>query len=218
MSASVFQPRFAALPREVAVFPLPGALLLPGGHLPLNIFEPRYLEMTFDALGAGRMFAMIQPRDPEEDPSPLYSVACLGRIVRFAETDDGRLLVTLEGVSRFQVGAELPLYKGYRRVEAEYGPYADDLTPPPATLGLDRPGLFTALKAYAARHELSFNWKAIEEVPEPALVNSLAMACPFEPSEKQALLEAETPSQRAELLTGLLRIGAASSLMGGTTQ
>jgi Lon protease-like protein len=218
VSGQVFQPRFQDLPRELAVFPLSGVLLLPGGHLPLNIFEPRYLAMTLDALGQGRMFAMVEPRKPDEDPSPLHDVACLGRIVAFNETNDGRLMITLHGVTRLRIVEEIEGKDGYRRVRADYGPYADDLNPPPDTLGIDREAFMTSLKAYAGTHGLSFNWSAIGEVSDSALVTALCMACPFEPPEKQALLEAETARDRAELLHGLLRMGAITAFSGGATQ
>lgn len=213
MTGRLFQPRKEDLPQEVPVFPLSGALLLPGGHLPLNIFEPRYLSMTLDALGQGRMFAMVQPRDPEseEDSPALYSVACLGRITAFAETDDGRLEITLLGLTRFHLGAELALLNGYRRVTADYSAFVADLDPVPRSLfGEDREAFLTVLRAYAGAIGLSFDWKVIAEIPDAALVTSLAMACPFEPREKQALLEAPTPVERARLLASLLEIGAAS--------
>ncbi|GEO81781.1 LON peptidase substrate-binding domain-containing protein [Pararhodospirillum oryzae] len=218
MSTHFFQPRFDDLPKVVPVFPLSGALLLPGGHLPLNIFEPRYLAMTLDALGHGRLLAMAQPRQPDADPAPLYSVACLGRIISFIETEDGRLGITLVGVCRLRLGAEHEEVHGYRRFEAEYGPYADDLNPPPAVLATDPTAFLSVLRTYADANGLSFDWKALRDVPQAALVTSLAMACPFEPREKQALLEAETHTDRANLLTSLLRIGAASPITGGSTQ
>ncbi len=219
MSARLFTPRYADLPRTVPVFPLPGALLLPGGQLPLNIFEPRYLAMTLDALGQGRVIAMVQPRD-DSDPPALYSVACLGRITTFSETDDGRLLITLTGMIRLRVGEELPLENGYRRVKADYGPYADDLNPPPKQLSLDRETLFTHLKRVAGEAGLAFNWKTLDSIPDSALVNSLSMVCPFEPREKQGLLEAETLQDRADMLSALLSFGAAQNggISGGGTR
>jgi Lon protease-like protein len=174
--------------------------------------------MVLDALGRGRMFAMVEPKDPDQDPSPLHGVACLGRIVSFSETNDGRLMITLQGLSRLKVVEEIEGKEGYRRIRADYGPYADDLNPPPKTLGLDRDGFMEALKAYAGTHGLSFNWPAIQEVPDSALVTALCMACPFEVAEKQALLESETARDRADLLYGLLRMGAATSFTGGATQ
>ncbi|CCG07403.1 LON peptidase substrate-binding domain-containing protein [Pararhodospirillum photometricum] len=217
MSSHFFQPRFEDLPSVVPVFPLTGALLLPEGHLPLTIFEPRYLAMTLDCLGQGRLFAMGQPRDPTQDPSPLYSVACLGRVVSFVETGDGRLGITLEGVCRLKLLEEKELHRGYRRFAVDYTPFAADMQPAPTAPSPD-PDFMPVLKAYAEANGLNLDWKALREIPREALVTSLAMACPFEPSEKQALLEAPTPAERATLLTSLLRIGAASPITGGSRQ
>jgi hypothetical protein len=207
-----FHPAFEALPADIAVFPLTGALLLPGGRLPLNIFEPRYLAMTFDALAVGRMFGMIQPNPAEprlgNGPS-LYRVGCLGRLSQFAETDDGRLLITLSGVIRFAVSEEHGLAAGgYRRVRADYADFAhdlEDLAPP-----LDRPALEAAMRAYFKAQGIGADWDAIGSTPDAMLVTTLAMACPFEPREKQALLEAPTALDRARMLVALLQIGAAS--------
>ncbi|MBB4287579.1 LON peptidase substrate-binding domain-containing protein [Roseospira goensis] len=215
-----FHPRFDELPAVVPVFPLSGVLLLPGGRLPLNIFEPRYLNLVEDALGAGREMAMAQPRqsdqdgDTEEATPPLFDVACLGRIVSFEETSDGRLLITLMGLNRFRVGEELALHRGYRRVRADYGPYREDMDESPA-VAIDRDRLFGVLKPFAARHGLSFNWDIMREVDTRPLVTSLAMVCPFEPREKQALLEAGTPQERADLMMALLEMGAMDTTGGG---
>ncbi|WP_299439110.1 LON peptidase substrate-binding domain-containing protein [uncultured Rhodospira sp.] len=213
-----FQPRFDELPDTVPVFPLTGALLLPGGRLPLNIFEPRYLSMVEDALAAGRLMAMVQPRGDEaetQEATPaLYDVGCLGRIISFEETPDGRLLITLLGLNRCRLGEELPLTRGYRRVRADYAPYPRDLDDT-APVDINRDKLFAALKPFAAGHGLSFNWDIMREVETRPLITSLAMACPFEPREKQALLEAETPQARAELMLALLEMGAIGATAGG---
>ena len=211
-------PRLEELPAEIAVFPLSGALLLPGGRLPLNIFEPRYLAMTENALANRRMFGMVQP-NPQEPRGPtgpgLYRVGCLGRLSQFAETDDGRFLITLSGLVRFAIGEELPLHAGgYRRVRPDYGAYAADLEP--AALALDRPRLEAAMRAYFKAQGISADWEAIASTPDPMLVVTLSMACPFEPREKQALLEAETPAARAEVLIALMQIGAAAAPPSGT--
>ena len=206
-----FHPRAEDLPAEFAVFPLEGALLLPRGKLPLNIFEPRYLEMTEDALAAGRMFGMIQP-----DPAPpagscgpaLYRVGCLGRLSSFSETDDGRYLITLTGVIRFSVALELPLQRGYRRVRGDVSPYLADLLPGPHPITVEREALIGALRCYFARRGFEANWDAIRRIPDDMLVITLAMICPFEPAEKQALLEAETETDRAVALLALLQMGA----------
>ncbi|KAA5603887.1 peptidase S16 [Roseospira marina] len=214
-----FQPRFDELPETVAVFPLTGVLLIPGGRLPLNIFEPRYLNLVQDALANGRMMAMVQPRaasgEAEESEPDVYEIACLGRIVAYEETPDGRLTITLLGLNRFRITQELPLHRGYRRVTADYSGFAQDLDDS-KTAEIDRDRLFTVLKPFASRHGLSFNWDIMREVETRPLLTSLAMVCPFEPREKQALLEAETPQDRADLLLALLEMGAMESSSGGT--
>ena len=207
-----FHPRLADLPAEIAVFPLTGALLLPRGRLPLNIFEPRYLAMTMDALGQGRLFGMVQPDARGKAGPGLYRIGCLGRISSFSETDDGRLLITLIGVTRFRILEELPLAQGgYRRVRADYSDFVTDLLeadPPP----LDRPALLGALKPYFQVRGIEANWDAVEQTPDALLVTMLAMVCPFDPPEKQALLEAAEGQERAEMLVTLLRMGAAANM------
>lgn len=207
-----FHPRPEDLPSEFAVFPLTGALLLPGGRLPLNIFEPRYLAMTLDSLGAGRMFAMIQP-DPAQPPGSngpaLYRVGCLGRISSFSETDDSRLLITLTGLIRFAIDSELDMVRGYRRVRGDFSSYLADLDEHAATAVVEREKLLEALRGYFQHRQVDANWDAIRRMPDEALVVTLAMACPFEPVEKQALLEAPTPADRCATLLALLQMGAA---------
>ncbi len=194
------------LPSEFAVFPLPGALLLPGGRLPLNIFEQRYLAMVEDAMGSGRMFAMIQPNAglPRGETGPgLYRVGCLGRLSSFSETDDGRFLITLSGLARFSVVEELAMRRGYRRVRAEFSGFEEDFAEEPA-LSFDRERLCDALLGYFARRGFEANWEAIRQMPDDALLTTLCMACPFEDVEKQALLEAATATERAQTLMTLL--------------
>lgn len=205
-----FQPAPEQLPAEIAIFPLSGALLLPGGKLPLNIFEPRYMAMTLDSLAQGRMFGMIQgdPGQPRgERGSSIFQVGCLGRLSSFSETEDGRLLITLTGVTRFRVLEELPLRRGYRRVRADYTPYADDFEPP-AEEGLPRAEILAALRPYFTAKGIDANWAAIEEMGAAALITTLAMVCPFAVPEKQALLEAPTLPDRAQSLVALLRMAA----------
>lgn len=197
-----------ALPRVVPIFPLRGVLLLPRGRLPLNVFEPRYLNLTGDALAAGRLIGMIQPQDAGEgEAPPIFRTGCLGRIVAFSETEDNRFLLTLEGICRFDVLEELPLVKGYRRVVADYGPYAGDLTPP-EDVGLDRDRLLIALKVYFQAQGISADWGQVESAPDERLVTTLAMVCPFSPTEKQALLECRDPVERASVLTALVEMAA----------
>jgi Lon protease-like protein len=203
------QARLDLLPVEFPVFPLTGALLLPRGKLPLNIFEPRYLAMVEDALGAGRMLGMIQP-DPQKAAGPsgpgLYRIGCLGRLSSFSETDDGRYLITLSGVMRFAVGVELEMRRGYRRVRADLALFAGDLDAPAALAGFDRDGLLAALRGYFLRQGFDANWEAIGKMPDDQLVVTLAMVCPFDPAEKQALLEAADEAERAATLRTLLEI------------
>lgn len=191
-----------------AVFPLTGALLLPGGKLPLNIFEPRYKAMVDAALGAGRVFGMIQPDGSLADGATgpaLYQIGCLGRMVSFSETEDGRYLITLLGIARFRTVDELEMRSGYRRVRATTLPMSPD-----PDCG-DRDGLLAALRPFFARREMEVNWEQVERMPDPALITTLAMVCPFAEAEKQALLEADSLAARAETLLALLRMDAYSS-------
>jgi Lon protease-like protein len=208
---SPFDPVLNTLPAEIAIFPLGGALLLPAGRLPLNIFEPRYLAMVEDSLGAGRMFGMIQPdraASPGPEDATLFHVGCLGRLSSFSETDDGRYLITLNGVIRYRLVEELPERRGYRRARVAYGEFAADLAPQPLELGGQRAHILAALRDYFSHRGLDANWESISQMPDHALLTTLCMACPFEPAEKQALLEAPTDTDRAATLLTLLRFAA----------
>jgi Lon protease-like protein len=220
MSERQGQTERIALPEVLPIFPLTGILLLPRGRLPLHIFEPRYLAMTRDSLGGERLIGMIQPNEPQQDNRgggamnpPVYPIGCAGRITQFSEADDGRFLLTLTGVSRFRIVEELPLLSGYRRVVPDWEPFAHDRDP----LGepqFDRPRLIRGLKNFFEQRELSVDWSAIDKAPSEHLVTSLAMACPFAPSEKQALLEAAGLDERATLLTGLVEMAAIKPTIG----
>lgn len=202
-----------ALPDIIPVFPLSQAILLPRGRLPLNVFEPRYLEMTEDALSGHRHIGMIQPLGSGAVPS-LHSVGCLGRLTAWEETGDGRFHITLTGVIRFRVTEEYPSGKMYRMVRADYSPFADDLSPSEDEPDIDRPVLFAKLKQYLAGQSLEADWTAIAETPAEPLVNSLSMICPFGAAEKQALVEAKTLDDRAAMLVALIEMATAGS--GGT--
>jgi len=205
-----FQPNLTELPNEFAVFPLPGALLLPRGRLPLNIFEPRYLALTSDALGAGRMFGMVQPEPHRERVATgpaIYRVGCLGRLSSFAETEDGRFLITLTGMIRFRVLEELPLHRGYRRIQADFSGFEGDLGAPPEVV-LNRAHLLGALRPYFRIRGIEANWDAIDQTADDMLVLTLCMVCPFDVPEKQALLEAPDGPERAAMLLALLQMGA----------
>ncbi len=201
----------ADLPQVVPVFPLPGTILLPRGQLPLNIFEPRYLNMIDDAMAGDRILAMVQPAGGPADLPVLSPVGCVGRITSFAETSDGRYLITLTGCARFRVTAELPTQGPYRQVRADYSAYAADLVSPPGDLEMDREPFLDALRAYLENRGLEIDWDTAESAPPEALINSLSMALPFEPAEKQALIEAMTLFDRAGVLTALMRIDAADT-------
>jgi Lon protease-like protein len=197
-----------ALPIRFPIFPLPGAILLPGGNLPLNIFEPRYLQMTRDAMRTDQVIGMIQPTDSASPGGPaIYPIGCVGRITSFAETDDGRYLITLTGVCRFEVVEELAVDTPYRQVVASFERWQCDLEPPTPSDSL-RPPLVGALRGYFEVYEISADWRQVQSAPLAGLVTSLAMICPFEPCEKQALLEAADPEQRAKVLIALLQMGA----------
>ena len=196
-----------ALPVILPIFPLTGVLLLPRGRLPLNIFEPRYLAMTRDALAGERLIGMVQPSDPAASGSnpPVYPTGCAGRITSFSETDDGRFLITLTGACRFRIREELPLLEGYRRVVPDWHEFARDLGNEEEP-GFDRERLLRGLKGYFQQHQISADWDAITSVSGDRLVSSIAMICPFDPSEKQALLEASDLAERARLLTAIVEM------------
>lgn len=197
------------LPRTLPVFPLTGVLLLPRGQLPLNIFEPRYLAMFDTALAGPRLIGMIQPTEHENTSAkpPLSAVGCVGRITAFGETDDGRYLLTLTGICRFRIANELDVMTPYRQIQADYSEFADDLKSVDHDIPRER--VTTALKHYVKRRQLKADWSSVTNAPPETLVNALAMLCPFEPAEKQALLEARDFAQRVETLIALLEMSGA---------
>jgi Lon protease-like protein len=207
------------LPRTIPVFPLPGALLLPRGQMPLNIFEPRYLEMVDDALRDGhRMIGMIQP-DPAHPAPPerpnLYKVGCAGRITQIAETGDGRYLMQLTGVARYRIIQELPVATAYRQCVVDYMPFIDDFTARKGEERVDRKAVLAALTQYLKANNLKADWEGIESAPNEALVNALAMMSPYDPAEKQAMLEAPDLKTRAEILIAVTEIALAKSRTEG---
>ncbi len=214
-----FEPSFEQLPETLPIFPLSGVLLLPGGKLPLNIFEPRYLAMISDALAGHRMIGMVQPVQPggfagdglpSEDGRPkVHRVGCAGRITNFNETEDGRLMLVLSGVCRFDIVRELdPAQGGYRRVSSVFSPYRADLDHADDVVELDRDRLMAALAAFFRGRQLSTDWDAVNKAADANLVTSLSMVLPFGPAEKQALLEASDSTARAKLLIAFLEMNA----------
>jgi len=203
MSRSPFDPPLSAYPEVLPIFPLAGTVLLPGGRLPLNIFEPRYLAMVADALKSDRMIGMIQPREGQDQmPHPeVYRIGGMGRITSFAETDDGRYLITLAGLCRFEVREELPQVNGYRRAVPDFSRFKAD--PDAAADGqIDRKRLVELLRGYFKARGIKADWRGIEAAGDEGLVSTLAMLCPFQPSEKQALLEAaDLPARGRTMIT-----------------
>lgn len=208
------------LPATLPVFPLGGALLLPRGVLPLNIFEPRYLAMVDAALRSGdRLIGMVQPKSPgamfgEGDSSArpeIHDVGCAGRITAFNETDDGRILMTLTGICRFRVVEELDAMTPFRQVRADFTPFANDLAAGSGELDVDRDGLLDILRRYLDANGLQADWDAIDRSSNEALVNSLCMISPFGPQEKQAMLEAETLEHRNQILIALAEMALAQT-------
>jgi Lon protease-like protein len=207
----LFDPPFEDLPTKIPIFPLTGVLLLPHGKLPLNIFEPRYLNMITAALAGHRMIGMIQPTGPNEGDQPdIYKTGCAGRITSFNESEDGRYLVTLSGLIRFDLAEELPLRDGYRAAVPDWSPYCDDLAEETGA-GVDRDRMLRALKGYFTVNDVDANWDAIKDTTTDRLVNALAMMCPFQPSEKQALLEAPSLGDRANVMVALLEMALAAN-------
>jgi len=205
---SAFQTTREDLPAEIPIFPLGGALLLPGGRLPLNIFEPRYLAMVEDSLAAGRLFGMVQTDAslPKTAAGAIYRVGCLGRLSSFSEAEDERLLITLAGVIRFRVVEEAPGRRGYRRAAVDYAGFLADLTADGPPQAIDRAALLSALRPYFRARGIEANWEAVEGTGDGMLVTTLCMLCPFEIPEKQALLEAADAQARCEMLVTLMRM------------
>jgi Lon protease-like protein len=193
------------LPQSVAIFPLSGALLLPGGQLPLNIFEPRYLAMFDAAISGNRLIGMIQPALSEPTESGhLAQVGCLGRITSFAETGDGRYIVSLTGICRFRLIDEVAGHHPFRSFRI--APFVADLKSEDEEGSVDRAGLLGAFKAYLEANKLEADWESVERAGNMTLVNSLSMMAPFEPAEKQALLEAPDLKTRADTFIAITEI------------
>ena len=199
-----FAPAFEDLPEILPIFPLSGALLLPSGQLPLNIFEPRYLAMTRAALASNRLIGMIQPQENCQNP-PVYETGCAGKITEFSETPDGRYLITLTGISRFKIARELSQEQGYRRIKAVWSGFEDDIQEN-GCLGLDREKLADLLRQYFDKEGMDCDWDAVQNAPDGRLITCLSMACPFDVAEKQALLEARCCRTRAEMFMTMLEI------------
>lgn len=227
--------KVASLPAEIPVFPLSGAMLLPRGKLPLNIFEPRYVALVEDALAGNRLLGMIQPvrgeeehdddpedetaaarrrRAPESGTGPLYGVGCLGRIISFAEREDGTASITLLGLARFRVQHELEPARAYRRLTVGYDDFRNDLDEP-GEIAFDREELLESLRRFFTHRGFDARWEAIEQMDDETLITTISMICPFPPAEKQALLEAPGLAERALTLQALLEMAGHETDGGG---
>ena len=206
----------ADLPETIAVFPLPGALLLPRARLPLHIFEPRYLAMLDDALKTPhRLIGMVQPREvPGSEEKRLHSIGCAGRVTQFSETEYGRYLITLSGMSRFRIREEVGGFTPYRRCDVSWDGFSADLGPTEVDRGFDRPLFLDLLGRYFEALSLSTDWSSLKEAEDELMINSLSMLCPFDPEEKQALLEAPSLTTRRETLVTFIEF----ALRGGSTE
>jgi len=195
-------------PNVIAVFPLTGALLLPRGELPLNIFEPRYLAMVDDAMKSHRIIGMVQPQESNSysNVPSLLQVGCAGRITQLAETGDGRYLLTLTGIARFRILEEIPAVTPYRQCRIDFSDFRSDFTPRMGENAVDRESVIRTLRDFAEANQLQIDWNSIHEAPNEALVNALAMMSPYGPKEKQALLEAPDLKARAEVLIAITEI------------
>lgn len=203
------------LPDTIPVFPLPGALLLPRSHLPLHLFEPRYLQMLDDVLKTEhRLIGMVQPYGKDQR---LHSIGCAGRVTAFSETEDGRYMITMAGRSRFRISNEVDGFTPYRRCKVSWQGFERDLGPAEVDETFDRHKFMRALERYFTEENLATDWDSLQEADDELLINSLSMLCPFEPEDKQALLEAPSLTTRRETLTTLieytLRGGSAEEIM-----
>jgi len=203
------------LPDVIAVFPLPGALLLPRARLPLHLFEPRYLQMLDDILKTEhRLIGMVQPYEGPEGDQKLHSIGCAGRLTAFSETEDGRYMITLSGGSRFRIAEEVEGFTPYRRCKVNWDGFGRDLGPAEKDPGFERDGFMNLLDRFFTDQGLKTDWESLSDADDELLINSLSMLCPFEPEDKQALLEAPSLSTRRETLVTLIEF----ALRGGNAE
>lgn len=211
MHRNPFVPRFDRLPATIPIFPLSGAVVMPGTQLPLNIFESRYLEMVQDSLRESRMIGMIQPKqDTKGQDTVLFRTGCAGRITSFSETDDGRYIIVLTGVCRFNVSEELSTTRGYRRVVADWEPFALDYEDEVGGV-VDRKRLTELLRAYAGAKGAEVSWERFAKADDIVLVNVLIANLPFDVADQQSLIEAVSLADRTRLLEALLELSIADS-------
>ncbi len=209
-----FAPDFEDLPDSLPIFPLTGVLLLPTGQLPLNIFEPRYLQMVEDAMASNRLIGMVQPKDQSRDKPGIYAVGCAGKITDFSETPDGRYLISLTGVCRFKIVQELNVTTLYRQAQASWAEFKNDIYQKNCP-DVNREKLYELLASYFKKQGLSCDWTMIDEAKSGRLITCLSMICPFDPEEKQALLEAPCCESRAKNFMAMLEMALYGQIEGG---
>lgn len=203
------------VPSVIPIFPLAGALLLPRGQLPLTIFEPRYVAMVDDVLKSHRIIGMVQPDEEGSDAKPhLFNIGCAGRMTQIAETGDGRYILTLTGIARYKIVAEISTTTPYRQCQVDFTPFLEDFSPHAGEEAVDRDGVLKALGNFAEANQLQIDWKSVQEAPNEALVNALSMMSPYGPKEKQALLEAPDLRSRADVLIAITEIVLARGSQG----
>jgi hypothetical protein len=203
---------FVGLPKNIPIFPLSGALLLPHGRMPLNIFEDRYVKMVMDSLRESRLIGMVQPneeiRDAVTNEATLFHIGCLGRIISFSEMDDGRIFITLQGVARFKIESELQNQFPYRCIRAKYEDFSDDYDPYKAVKG--RMALTSVLENYLEEKKVALEWKELEKTKDRRLVASIGMMLPFGNTEKQAILESVNFDQMVDIINSLIEMEMAT--------
>jgi uncharacterized protein len=205
------------MPEVLPVFPLGGALLLPRGQMPLNIFEPRYMAMIDHALSRHRLIGMIQPNPDTDDAGSLYQVGCAGRITQIAETGDGRYILTLTGIARFRRLEEKNAGTPFLQHSVDWSPFASDYLPRFGEEAVDRPSVMQALKDFSKANDVPVDWSSVKDAPNEALVNALSMMCPYGVREKQALLEAADLKARGEMLVAITEMELVKAAGGGDT-
>lgn len=206
------------LPTQIPVFPLSGALLLPRADLPLNIFEPRYLAMVDTAMAADRIIGMIQPLGDDGDRPGLMRIGCAGRISSYSETPDDRMLISLTGISRFEIVQELDVGTPFRQVLADYKPFEVDFISDTGAKDVNRPALLKAFRDYLDANDMSADWQEVDAAPTEVLVNTLSLLAPYPPQDKQALLEAPDLKTRADVLVALTEVALRRMAPGSATR
>ncbi|MBL4693701.1 MAG: LON peptidase substrate-binding domain-containing protein [Magnetovibrio sp.] len=211
------------LPTNIPLFPLSGVILLPGGHVPLNIYEPRYISMIDNALGQARIIGIVQPKricdDPIGQDEPLFDIGTTGRIIHFSDPGNGRYHITLEGISRFRItGLNFNHDLNYHQGQVDFSEFTNDLHPTDTEDGPGKEHILSLMKLYFEQNDIDADWTSIGDAPYEALVSSLAMSCPFEATEKQALLECSSPQHRANMLISLFKMNIDSSHIPGSVQ